>query len=450
MFLPPITMNDPRFAEAGAFGGVAVDPGDDEKKRQAAAARAFEATIAPRRRVAGASDTEAEAVRAARAGAAPGQKYVGTTEVGGKFVSSGDEQAALRALVGSDNAADQLEFAKRAMPQMYSAARYGPNGPQGGQAPNERAMQALLGQSQQAAQGLFAGDTDRSKAAVAEFEQTVGMPQRDAAAMERAKLQGETELQKAQVGRKAAMEAPFAAEIARATGDPNQPAGRVASLTRAMGLAGGLAKGEADRARGGVAVQPGGEAAIPVDAAKALEGAVLESQQAAAGKKAQDELIAAALGLQVDPKGGYAGQMQWNPEKLAETLVGRSASPEQLKALAAQMKKGGVGNDQMVADMFRAYSRMSRRAGQAGGAGSYAIRDQRTPRFTTFGLPWSYDESVAFTGPQGALTIPKTKMGNATNDFIDTPSLMRGDRERAGKQASALSQLMEAYLTRGQ
>jgi hypothetical protein len=233
------------------------------------AEQAFEATIAPKRRIQGAFDTEAEALKDARRNAPSDQKWFGTTEVGGKFVTSGDEQAALRALGGSANAGDQLEFIKRAMPQLWSRAAYGPQGPQGGQAPNEALMRALGEQAGAAAAGVAAGDAAQAKAGVLEYEQKVGNPQRDAAAMDRTKLTTDAQMQQAILNAKTSAKLPLLQKQAELVGRDDLTAGQIQAkqdaYTASLADLERTLNGQRGAPPGMIPVQPGGDGGVMVD-----------------------------------------------------------------------------------------------------------------------------------------------------------------------------------------
>jgi hypothetical protein len=149
----------------------------DEAARKAMTDESWR-TLSARRQLPASYGTADEAARAG-AGAAreAGDRYSQATQLpGGKWVSGGQADVE-RALAGSDNAADQMAFIKATMPQLYGRAVYGPNGPQGGQAPDQQLMASLLGQAQGAAQGVFEGDTKRGVAGVQEYEQKFTKPE---------------------------------------------------------------------------------------------------------------------------------------------------------------------------------------------------------------------------------------------------------------------------------
>lgn len=296
----------------------------------------------------------------------------------------------------------------------------------------------------------FDADTKRGDSAIREFEQKVTQPAQQQSQMDREILRAQTEMDKAALSGKLMAKDMETKELLAAQAAGASP-DQLAAIRKTHAANRVEYQNEIDRLRGGIGGKSQTGLAMTPDQRESMaiggtggplgENADQERLRLAGEDAVVKQILRQAL--------GEPGKESFSAERIGQALAGQAINPRQLKAFADQLKASGYGpNDQRIADLFRAYSRMSRHAGEAGGAGSYAIKDEDV--MGSFG-PFSgrVGQQTVFTGPQGALTIPKTYGASGTNYLIPGAGWTAGSREASRNQAKAISGLLELLLSGG-
>lgn len=463
---------------------------DQQKKQQDAAngvktpEKAFEATLAPARQIPqtltdrqmrmweddrGFANAEQARLAESLLGAPKG-KFAATTQPvmkpgsyfdigGGQYANEGD----LAALAGAGNAGafNAMRNRMREDEIRFQNAHFGPRADtQGAVRSADQALMQMLGLGQNA----FAADTERGKVGVAEYGAKVNQPAELASREKIAKMQGDTELQKAAIGRQTALEGPIAARAVAIQNDPNmtpeQKKTELALLDQerrmlragnpvpGMPGGGGQVQDVTDRFTGpGGAGGPAGPGGV---------GAAIDAADAA--KKTaelQRQLMERALGLTPDGKGGLTGKPSFSPERLAEALSQRNdMTPAQMDEFVKSFREKNLVNpDTAIGQVGRHFVQLARRAGKTEGVGGIGIKT---------GPEGMVSRDLTLTVPGlGALPLSEgANLGAMARYFGGTQDYLAGGSGRsllvspegqkeAERQAAALGQFFQALIRSG-
>lgn len=285
----------------------------------------------------------------------------------------------------------------------------------------------------------FKQDTERAKAGIAEFGEKVNAPQKLASEEARAKLGAETELKKAAIGRKAALEAPLAQAAAAKMMDPlATPEEKAAARQTLMGLHQGGTDVSVGSPPGNVKMDGGKPQQIdPLADLKKME-------EAGKSGDVQRALVNEALGRVLDPKTGKVGSGSFDPARIAEVISrrGGAMTPEMMQYLVREVRNLGTAHpDQMVSDAFRKYADLSRLAGTGGGNGPFQIEAGPMGK-SMFG---SGGAMTRFSHPEIGQIMLRETPGNR----INVGGFTESQRQKNAQQAQALGSFLEAYLRGG-
>jgi hypothetical protein len=496
------------WSGAPAQGGRPADPvaeagyrmlEDFAREEEAKEARQNESwrTLTRGRQAAGVFGSRAEAEAADAREAATNDPVggvrwgAGVRQVGDRFAVG--EAAYDRALAGSDNAADQLAFVRRTMPQLYNRAVYGPHGPQGGQAPDQQLMASLMGQAQQAAQGIFQGDTARGAAGVQEYGEKVTKPAERELQAGEARLAREHQARQGDLGRQHDREmAQLQASLARKASNRtavNQAVARALEQGKDVNtaIAMGQATNEAIAAGDNLYDAARGQGAAPVRVdtpapqlvmERRPDGSLVQPEQPAAGapggpaagapggpaagapggpaaealKRARDiEALSQRLGFAPAAAGGKPGT--FNVNVLAEALS-QNPSLASDPAVVAMLARGGGGKtpQQIREAILGAWRRRAADLLQA--EDSY---DRPVRRVTLGGLTYDKtdnDRTTRVVMPGGRVVATSKAPFGAVSRWISgesspLPFFSRESRVRSRGEASALGDLLRALEAAG-
>lgn len=288
----------------------------------------------------------------------------------------------------------------------------------------EKAIMSSLGLGAEA----FKQDTERAKAGVAEYGAKVVEPAKAATDIEKAKIEAASREKTAMIGRNTAIEAPIIMDLVKKLNDPNATEAEVNAALGAM------------RQIRGYLGNKGGTDVMPID-----QNAIDKSKKARDTAQQSRDLQQEALAMTKDAQGNLQGG-SFDPARAAQILVKRAATDEQLKEMAKKMRQQGYGRpDDLISNMGRAYTALSRSAGKHEGAGDFAIDT------TGAGL---FSNPLVLTNPtlgQLKLSEPQGPMGrlfSGTQNLFPQGTTPKA-REEAGTQAAALARLMRFYIEAG-